>query len=138
MGLFSALFGRDRAEKAVILDEIDLVKAIDAHIHWKLRLQDYVAGTSHEKLDPLIIGRDDQCELGRWIHGAGMTHFHDVEAFHELRTDHAQFHALAANVVKEARANHRAGAAALLKGEYAHTSHKVVTALTDLHKAVAG
>lgn len=138
MGLWSALFESATAKKAEIAEEIDLSHAMEAHIRWKLRLQAYVEGTSQEKLDPLDIGRDDQCELGRWIHGPGTIHFHDVEAFDELRADHAQFHLLAANVVRQVQANNRAGAEALLKGEYAHVSHKVVNAITGLHRAVVG
>ncbi len=138
MGMWSALFARDSSKRAAIAEEIDLSHAMEAHIHWKLRLQAYVEGTSQEKLDPLMVGRDDQCELGRWIHGPGTIHFHDVAAFDELRADHVQFHQLAAQVVREVQANNHAGAEALLRGEYAHISHKVVGAITDLHRAVAG
>jgi len=135
MGLWSALFGSDAAKRAAILQEIDLTKAVEAHIHWKLRLQSYVDGKSSEQFDPKVIGRDDQCDLGKWINGAGDNHFHDVPAFSELRADHAHFHAVAGNVVKEMQAKNKAGADALLKGEYARISHKVVAELTDLNKA---
>ncbi len=139
MGLLSgiaALLHKDAAKKEAIRGEIDLPKAVEAHIHWKLRLQAYLEGKSTEQLDPMVICRDDQCELGKWIHGPAMSHFHEVEAFHELRADHAQFHYVAANVVKDVQADNRASAEALLKGEYAHISHKVVIALTELNRAV--
>jgi len=139
MGLLSgiaALLSMDAAKKEAIRGEIDLSKAVEAHIHWKLRLQKYLDGNSSETLDPMVICRDDQCELGKWIHGPAMKHFYEMDEFHELRADHAQFHYVAANVVKGVQEDDRPAAEALLKGEYAHISHKVVIALTELNRAV--
>ena len=109
---------------------------INAHIKWKVRLQNYLDGTSQEKLDPMIICRDDQCVLGKWIHGAALKHFHEDGTFHQLRADHAQFHFVAGNVVKHMQANERTEAEALMEGEYQQASRKVVVALTELHKHV--
>jgi hypothetical protein len=126
----------DEERKARIRSEIDLMKAVEAHINWKLRLQNYMNGTSAENLDPMVICRDDQCELGKWIHGPATDHFHGVEAFHDLRADHAQFHYVAANVVKHVQAADRPTAEALICNEYTQVSHKVVMALTELSKLV--
>jgi hypothetical protein len=52
---------------------------------WKGRLQNYVDGTSKEQLDPMIICRDDQCALGKWIHGPALQYFCDGEGFYKLR-----------------------------------------------------
>ena len=140
MGLFSGfahLFQNDSGKKDVIRAEINLMEAVEAHISWKMRLQAYVDGSSAEQLDPMVVCRDDQCKLGKWIHGTGVGHFHDFEPFHQLRADHAQFHYVAANVVKNVQANDLAAAEAILKGEYQQISHKVVTELTELDKLVA-
>jgi hypothetical protein len=141
MGLFSGVasllhLNIDSDRKAKIREEIDLSQAVQAHINWKLRLQNYLEGKSDEKLDPMVICRDDQCELGQWIHGAGMGHFHELEPFHQLRADHAQFHYVAANVVQNVQANDRNAAKAIMDNEYPRISHKVVLALTELNKAV--
>lgn len=126
----------NEANKVSIRDEIDLVDAVEAHINWKVRLQSYMDGKSDEKLDPMTICRDDQCKLGKWIHGPALSHFHAFEPFHELRADHAQFHYVAANVVKNVQTNDRAAAEEIFKGEYQKVSHKVVMALTELNKLV--
>ncbi len=110
---------------------------MQAHINWKLRLQDYLDGKSAEPLDPMMICRDDQCELGRWIHGPGMAHFHGLGPFHQLRATHAQFHHVAADVVQKVQARDRGAAQEVLEGEYPRISHKVVLALTELHKSVS-
>lgn len=139
MGLFSSvasLLHLNSDKKAQIREEIDLPQAVQAHINWKLRLQNYLEGRSEEKLDAMVICRDDQCELGQWIHGPGMGHFHDLEPFQQLRADHAQFHYVAANVVQNVQAKDFLGARKILDEEYPHISRKVVLGLTELHKAV--
>jgi len=139
MSLFSgvaSLFRLDSAKKQSIREEIDLAEAVEAHISWKLRLQRYLDGSSSETLDPMVICRDDQCKLGKWIHGPAIQHFHEHPAFHELRADHAQFHYVAANVVTHVQAKNRAAADDIFNNEYQHISHKVVLALTELNRAV--
>lgn len=142
MGLFSGVasllrLNLDAASKAEISSEIDLSRAVESHIRWKLRLRNYLDGKSDEQLDPSVICRDDQCELGKWIHGAGMNHFHDLPPFHELRSDHAEFHQIAGKVVRHAQSNEHPRAETLLREDYARVSHKVVMALTELNKAVS-
>ncbi len=142
MGLFSGVatllhLNIDSEKKAQIREEIDLSQAVQAHINWKLRLQNYLGGKSDERLDPMVVCRDDQCELGKWIHGPGMAHFHDLEPFHQLRADHAQFHFIAANVVQKVLASDHAAAQNILESDYPRISHKVVMALTELNKSVS-
>ncbi len=141
MGLLSgmaALFHLhvDTDKKEQIRNEVNLSEAVEAHISWKLRLQAYLEGKSQEKLDPMVICRDDQCKLGQWIHGPALNHFHGAEPFHQLRADHAQFHYLAGSVVQKVQANEHAAAEAILKGDYQKISHKVVIALTELNTLV--
>lgn len=136
LGALSGWLGLTASKKEVIKNEINIMDAINAHVKWKVRLQDYLNGTSTEKLDPMVICRDDQCVLGKWIHGPALKHFHEHGAFHTLRADHAQFHLVAGNVVKKVQENDRAAADALMDNEYAHASHKVVQALTELNKQV--
>jgi hypothetical protein len=126
----------DSAKKELIRGEINLAEAVAAHISWKVRLQNYLNGKSDEKLDPMVVCRDDQCSLGKWIHGSAMNHFHAFEPFHQLRADHAQFHYVAANVVKNVQAGDKAAAEEMFNREYQQVSHKVVMALTELNNFV--
>ncbi|MFH0934928.1 MAG: CZB domain-containing protein [Pseudomonadota bacterium] len=143
MGFFSRLFGRDgqhkdtghyEAIRETIRLEVNIPECIEAHMKWKGRLQAYVNGTSEEKLDPMIICRDDQCVLGKWIHGPALNHFHDDESFHKLRADHANFHFVAGTVVKKVQDNDLAASEELLKNEYARASRDVIQDLTELNK----
>lgn len=134
MGFFSSLFGSKESEKAKIVGSIDVMEAINAHVRWKIRLEKYLSGTSEEQLDPKIVCRDDQCVLGKWIHGVAHEHFQNDEGFKTLRTDHAQFHVVAGKVVTSVQSNDKATAEALMKNEYLQASRKVVHDLTELSK----
>lgn len=138
MGIFSSLFGSGGSKKESIKDEINIMKAINAHVRWKIRLEKYVDGTSEEKLDPKIVCRDDQCQLGKWINGPALAHFRDDEGLATLRDHHAQFHVVAGEVVNKMHANDKVAAEGLLKREYMEASRKVVRDLTELNKHLAG
>jgi hypothetical protein len=134
MGIFSRLFGQDQGKKHSIRNEIDITEAINAHMKWKARLQRCLDGNSEEKLDPMLVCRDDQCALGKWIHGPALNHFHGDEEFNALRSDHAQFHYVASNVVYKIQQDDHAGAMAIFNGEYVQASRKVIHTLTELNK----
>lgn len=134
MGIFSRLFGQDQSKKINIRNEIDISAAIAAHMTWKARLQRCLDGTAEEKLDPMLICRDDQCALGKWIHGPALNHFRGDEEFNALRADHAQFHYVASNVVHKIQQNDHASAMHIFNGEYVLASRKVIHALTELNK----
>ncbi len=136
-GAFDGWRGLSPGWKEEVMGEINLMDAITAHIRWKIRLQNYFNGMSSETLDPVTLCRDDLCVLGRWLHGPGMRHFHECEAFHRLRSDHAEFHFISATVVKKVQENDHAGATRLMDKEYAHTSHRIVHALNELSRQVS-
>jgi len=138
MGFFSTLLGLDKNKKSDITSEINIMDAINAHIRWKIRLEKYLDGSSEEQLDPKIICLDNQCVLGKWIHGPALKYFQDDDSFKTLRDDHAQFHIIASQVVINAQANDKDAAQALMKGEYMKASRKVVHDLTDLNNHLLG
>lgn len=133
MNFFTSLFSLAASENTDIKDEINIHEAMNAHVNWKVRLQKYIDGKSDEQLDPMLVCRDDQCSLGKWIHGPATKHFHADKAFHTLRSDHAQFHYVAANVIRYMQEGDKAGAEALMKGEYAKVSHRVIKMLNELN-----
>jgi hypothetical protein len=138
MGLFAKLFGRDGGvasdARAAMRSEVNIVECIDAHMKWKGRLQSYLEGTSKEQLDPAVISRDDQCVLGKWIHGPAPNYFHDDEDFLKLCSDHAYFHLIAGAVVGKVQQNDLEESAALFRNEYARASREVIQDLTELNK----
>ena len=116
------------------IDGLNFQSAIDAHIKWKLRLADTIAGRSQEKLEVANVSRDDQCVLGKWIHGNGNAKYGKTPAFTELRQTHAHFHKCAALVLGEAQKGNRVQAEKYLSsGEYVQASEKVKRLLVRLY-----
>lgn len=138
MNFFTSLFSLALEEKTDISNDLNIPDAMAAHVNWKVRLQKYIDGKSDEVLDPMMVCRDDQCTLGKWIHGPATARFHADKSFHALRSDHAQFHYVAANVVRYMQEKDPAGAEALLKGEYARVSHRVIKMLNELNQHAGG
>lgn len=103
---------------------LDFDGAIAAHGKWKQRLLDYVAGGG-EQLDPAVVGRDDQCALGCWIHGDGRA-LRGNAGYTELKSEHAGFHRCAADVIRTQLAGNSDGARAQISGEFSNRSVRVI------------
>jgi hypothetical protein len=108
--------------------------AINAHVRWKIRLDRCLQGTSEEKLEPQIVCRDDQCVLGKWIHGPAEKFFQNDDSLKVLRDDHAKFHTLAGQVVELVQGDDKDAAQKLLNGDYTEASRVVIRDLTELSK----
>lgn len=108
---------------------MNLDEAIAAHNRWKMRLRLYLKGASDPGIDPRTAHRDDQCELGKWIHGPGRDTFGRDLDFAVLEGHHRDFHEEVGRVV-EACAVDPTKASELLDGPQFRThSTNVVTAI---------
>ncbi|MEQ1685259.1 MAG: methyl-accepting chemotaxis protein [Burkholderiaceae bacterium] len=92
--------------------DFDFDKAIEAHRQWKVKLRKAIA--DHDKLDAETICRDDQCPLGKWIHGAGGTRWAGRPLFVELLGKHADFHTAAGSVARTINAGQYSDAERLI------------------------
>jgi hypothetical protein len=70
-------------------------EAIAEHQKWKHRFTSAVRGTVAFDFD--AAARDDQCALGKWLHGEGMRDFGAHAEFQELLETHRHFHTQAAH-----------------------------------------
>ncbi|MFO1349928.1 MAG: CZB domain-containing protein [Gammaproteobacteria bacterium] len=112
--------------------------AIEAHQKWKARLQAVIDENSSESLSVEVISRDDQCALGKWIHGVGGQRFGHGDLFQKLRKNHAFFHVCAGRVLQLAQAGKKSDAQAILmSGDYARVSQDVVMDLAHMYKQVS-
>ncbi len=121
----------DKGESAEVAG-LNFQEAVAAHQRWKARLQACIDGTRSEKLDPAIVGRDDQCVLGKWIHGQGAATFGDLPVFSELKAGHAEFHRVAGEVLTSVYAGRAEEAAKVLGSTFAQASVKVLGLLASL------
>jgi methyl-accepting chemotaxis protein len=110
-------------------------EAMVAHMRWKFRLADYIQGKSTEKLDPTVVGLDDRCDLGKWIHEQSDKAC-DAD-FKELQREHAAFHQTAASVLEAVAAKKAEDAKSLLDGLYSTTSSNVIMLIKRLREKAA-
>lgn len=77
---------------------IDLDTAIQAHANWRAKLK--TAAARREHLDVETVCRDDCCDLGKWLHGAGGSQYKNRASFVDLVETHRQFHVEAGKVAR--------------------------------------
>jgi hypothetical protein len=128
----------DAAAVQSVLAEIDIDTAISAHENWKIRLQNVLNGTSTEKLDPEHVCKDDQCELGKWLHGPGKKRLGKYPAFAVLVARHQFFHVQASTVLALAQAGDKAKAEQVMNTTYRHGSNQVMILLRQLKHGLGG
>ena len=118
------------AEPPVMVTDFNFDQAIEAHRQWKVRLRKAIA--EHAQLDADTICRDDQCPLGKWLHGAGGQRWGSKPGFVNLLDKHAQFHQVAGNVARQINAGSMAEAERLIGSgsQFAQVSTEVCTLLT--------
>jgi hypothetical protein len=120
--------------------ELDLSNAIEAHQEWKHRLEAAIRSRSVLSLDARQVARDDQCELGRWIHGPAATEFSRERQFVDLRNKHAAFHRCAARSVSLSQAGqHELALEEIAEtSEFATLSWEVIGDLASMFSRLEG
>lgn len=113
---------------------MDLSKAIEAHLDWKLKLRGAIG--NQEKLDADTIARDNCCDLGRWLHSEAKAK-HGLKAeYLALVSKHQAFHREAGKVAQLINARQYADAAKALEvgSSYASASSAVGVAIKAVQK----
>lgn len=114
-------------------EAFDFLAAIEAHVRWKVRLEAHIAGTGEEDLNADVVGRDDQCALGKWIYGEGGQQFSDHPGFQELKDIHTEFHQNAGKVITLADSGDPEGARKLMnQGAYNSCSARIKSKLARM------
>ncbi|WP_374260600.1 CZB domain-containing protein, partial [Zoogloea sp.] len=103
---------------------LDFDGVIQAHMGWKQKLRNFLAGEG-EPLDPAVVSRDDKCVLGCWIHGDGQRYAKDA-GYTRLRESHAAFHRCAGEVIRAQLSGDEAGAKRLLLNDFAVLSDDTI------------
>ena len=137
-GKLMSMLGLSEAVREEVRRDLNIYQAVEAHLAWKRRLDQYLAGESAEDLKPGIICQDNLCVLGKWIHGPGKTQLGNYPIFAQLVDEHAKFHYHASKVVEAHQAGNHALAAKLLHEDFLKQSKKTVGCLTKLHAEVEG
>lgn len=114
---------------------LDFYSAIATHQRWKNRLKDVVRGQSQEALDPAVVGRSDACALGQWLTTQEGGQHISPELMTRLKEEHAQFHKLAAEVIRlsDQGLHQQALDALRTDAPYNRCSHRVTKLLSQIH-----
>lgn len=75
---------------------MDLKIAIQKHSEWKFKFRE--ALFSGATLDASAIAKDNQCEMGKWLHGEAHTLYAQKGAYERCLAHHAAFHREAGKV----------------------------------------
>jgi methyl-accepting chemotaxis protein len=105
VGRFQLPEGMVAAEEdstAVPAAGFDFDAAIAAHREWKVKLRSAIA--AHGQLDADKICQDNQCPLGKWLHGPGGATWGGKPTFVALVDKHAEFHRTAGEVARRINA----------------------------------
>ncbi len=113
----------------------DLDNMLLAHSRWKMKLRAAIQG--HEQIDAQTAGRDDQCELGKWLYGEGKEYAR-LDEYNDLRTKHARFHASIPQLIEQARSASPEKALELMDpiSDFGHASSECISAIASLKRAI--
>ena len=113
---------------------MNLEDAARKHSEWKVNF--FKAIATKAQLDAGSICRDDRCELGKWLHGAGKASHGQLPGFPETVKRHSAFHAEAGKVATAINAGQFDAATKMLSPgtRYTAASTAVVGAIQVLRQ----
>ncbi len=113
---------------------MNLDDAIQAHGEWKVKLR--MAINKKEQLDATTISADNQCPLGKWLHGEAKQKYSKLTSFLPCVTEHAKFHKCAGNVARTVNAGKYPEADNMLSSgtEFMQASSAVAAAIHALKR----
>ena len=124
------------ADPKKMLEKMTIADVIDAHMKWKISLQEYLDGQAPLVLDPVQARRDELSVTGQWIRLQADGEIGGYNAFFTVRAKHAQCHMLAGDLMEKLLAGDHAGAQELMNSRLLKISHELVYALVDLDRQV--
>jgi hypothetical protein len=115
---------------------MNIDSAFETHAQWIESFCEVIF--KQDTIDVNAYEKDENCELGKWLYGAGKVQYGQSAAFANLIACHAEFHRLAANVAKTINAKEFDRATQLLQkeGEYAEASRAVYQAILKLRNEI--
>jgi hypothetical protein len=106
----------------IVLAELDVDIAQASHQNCLTRLHSCLHGRSSEHLHPDDLCRDEQCQFGQWLYGAGIQSLGQLPAFHILVAKHRYLHLQASTIAALRQDGEQAQAEHLLHGSYRHAA----------------
>ncbi len=86
----------------VSITNFDFATAKLNHLNWRSRLRAYVSGK--QGLDESELLSHHECNLGKWIDGAGLAKYGKTAEMKELATVHEKLHRISKDIVEARKA----------------------------------
>lgn len=115
---------------------MDLNIAIQKHAEWKFKFRN--ALFTNESLDAAAISKDNNCELGKWLHGESKAQFGTNGNHMKCLVAHAAFHVEAGKVAAAINAKKTVEAEKMISNgsAFSEASKQVGVALIELKNDV--
>ncbi len=84
---------------------LNMKEALDAHMAWTLRMERRLRGEDAGDYRVADIAVDDNCVLGKWLHGPAQRHFGHLPEYGQLRKAHVGFHLIAGQLFSDIDSN---------------------------------
>lgn len=116
--------------------QVTLDTALRSHKEWKVQLNEAVKVGAH--LDDVTIGRDDCCELGKWLYSEGGRKYGHAPEFAKLLTAHSEFHHVTSIVARLINGKDRESFDSMLNrgSQFTAATTDVTVAIIQLQAAV--
>jgi methyl-accepting chemotaxis protein len=128
----SAVNIRSSARPNQVVPPLDYAKVMSAHTQWKTKFR--AAITRKETLDAETIGKDNCCELGKWLYGDANSQYGSDDGFVNLLKKHKSFHNAAGRVAAQINNKQYAHAERMIdsNSEFGRASAEVNSAISIL------
>lgn len=114
------------------LSGLNLQEVLDAHLQWKIKLNDTLDGTATERYEVAVVAKDNLCVLGKWLYGPGKQKFSKLPEYEALRQIHSEFHICASKVLQKHENGDEEAASRMLKEEFLDASNRIQLDLVRL------
>jgi hypothetical protein len=110
-------------------------EAAAAEAQWNAHFLGFLVGAYREPYDLQVIGADNQCPLGRWLHGEARCHA-SLPEYQALLQEHAVFHLWGASALRMVESGDQEVAYHIVRsGGFHEASFRTLNALRRLRQA---
>jgi methyl-accepting chemotaxis protein len=115
---------------------MDLDSAIQKHAAWKFKFRN--ALYSNEPMDAAAISKDNNCEMGKWLHGEAKALYGKNGSYAKCVADHAAFHVEAGRVAVAVNAKKADEAERMMAAgsQFAEISKRVAVSIIELKNLI--
>ncbi len=115
---------------------MDLDGAIQKHAQWKFKFRNALYNNEH--MDATAISKDNNCEIGKWLHGEAKALYGKQACYEKCVADHAAFHVEAGKIAAVINAKKADEAERMMAAgaPFSESSRKVGVSIIELKNEI--